>query len=53
MQAKTNVVKRYGISSLRKGRELAVKGKTPEAAGLNFPEYACHGGGECVRWQRH
>lgn len=45
VQAKTNVVKRFGVSSLRKGREIASKGQTPEEKGLHFPEYACHGGG--------
>ncbi|TXT09117.1 hypothetical protein VHUM_02591 [Vanrija humicola] len=43
--AKTNVVRRFGVSSLRKGREFAAQGRTPEAKGLHFPEYACHGGG--------
>ncbi|KAL1407500.1 hypothetical protein Q8F55_006933 [Vanrija albida] len=43
--AKLNVVRRFGVSSLRKGRELAAQGRTPEAKGLHFPEYACHGGG--------
>lgn len=47
VQAKTNVVKRFGVSSLRKGRQLAVKGQTAEGNGLHFPEYACHGGGGC------
>lgn len=45
--AKLNVVRRFGVSSLRKGREFAAQGRTPEAKGLHFPEYACHGGGEC------
>ncbi|WOO78549.1 UPF0303 protein [Vanrija pseudolonga] len=43
--AKLNVVRRFGVSSLRKGREFAAQGRTPEAKGLHFPEYACHGGG--------
>lgn len=44
MRGKLAVVRRFGISSLRKGRELAAKSKKPEQAGLHFPEYACHGG---------
>lgn len=47
MRGKFNVVKRFNVSSLRKGREIASKGSTPEEKGLHFPEYACHGGGEC------
>lgn len=46
VRAKFNVVKRFNVSSLRKGREIAAKGQTPEEKGLHFPEYACHGGGE-------
>lgn len=44
MRGKLAVVRRFGISSLRKGRELAGKNKKPEQAGLAFPDYACHGG---------
>lgn len=46
VRGKFNVVKRFNVSSLRKGREIAAKGQTPEEKGLHFPEYACHGGGE-------
>ncbi|KAL7421029.1 hypothetical protein Q5752_003913 [Cryptotrichosporon argae] len=45
VRAKANVVKRFGVSSLRKGREIAAKKQTPEEKGLGMPEYACHGGG--------
>ena len=45
--AKFNVVKTVHKSSLRAGRELASYGKEPEAVRLPFPEFACHGGGEC------
>ncbi|BEJ16216.1 hypothetical protein CspHIS471_0508210 [Cutaneotrichosporon sp. HIS471] len=44
VRGKFNVVKRFNVSSLRKGREIAAKGQTPEEKGLNFPEFACHGG---------
>lgn len=44
VRGKLAVVRRFGISSLRKGRELASKSKKPEQAGLAFPDYACHGG---------
>ncbi|KLT45205.1 hypothetical protein CC85DRAFT_240963 [Cutaneotrichosporon oleaginosum] len=44
VRGKLNVVKRFNVSSLRKGREIAAKGQTPEEKGLHFPEYACHGG---------
>ncbi|GMK55509.1 hypothetical protein CspeluHIS016_0205650 [Cutaneotrichosporon spelunceum] len=46
VRGKFNVVKRFNVSSLRKGREIAAKGQTPEQNRLNWPEYACHGGGE-------
>lgn len=46
MRGKTNVVRKFGTSSLRKGREIAARGATPEQKGLGFPEFACHGGGE-------
>jgi uncharacterized protein (UPF0303 family) len=59
VQGKFNTVKRFSKSSLRVGREyvqpqlkegnadirIAEKGGKPEDQGLNFPEYACHGGG--------
>ncbi|BEI85227.1 hypothetical protein CcaverHIS002_0506280 [Cutaneotrichosporon cavernicola] len=45
VRGKFNVVKRFNVSSLRKGREIAANGQTPEQKGLNFPEFACHGGG--------
>ena len=62
VQGKFNTVKRFSKSSLRVGREyvhsrsqvgnanirIAEKGGKPEDQGLNFPEYACHGGGKSI-----
>jgi uncharacterized protein (UPF0303 family) len=62
VQGKFNTVKRFSKSSLRVGREyvqpqlrggnadirIAEKGGKPEDQGLNFPEYACHGGGTSI-----
>jgi uncharacterized protein (UPF0303 family) len=61
VRAKSNIVKRFGVSSLRKGREcvsttnrysradarFARMGTTATDEGLLFPEYAADGGGEC------
>lgn len=44
VEAKKNVVRRYGHSSFFYGRKLVADGTTPHGKGLNFPEYACHGG---------
>ncbi|KZS97095.1 hypothetical protein SISNIDRAFT_449814 [Sistotremastrum niveocremeum HHB9708] len=44
VEAKKRVVARFNHSSFYVGRKLAAEGKTPEDAGLHFPEFAPHGG---------